>query len=147
MWRDPDRRARAPSPFGPSPSGPRFRGSPPRAGRSSPSEGAAATTAGAPTTRPRPAAFARASETARSADLNDLPSRRWEITQAPIRRDVGMWQLIEQSAGAGARALSVDPAASRLFDAEQYVLRHGQMRAERQLLMDERDPVAARVER
>src|SRR5947199_7820540 len=37
------------------------------------------------------------------------------------------------------RGASVDPAVPRLFDAQQHVFLDRQMRAERQLLMDQRD--------
>ena len=71
-----------------------------------------------------------------------------QIAHALVGMDLRMRHLVEQRARARARRIAIDPAAiatislpSRTFSATD------EMRAERQLLVDERDAAPARIER
>ena len=83
----------------------------------------------------------------RAADLDDLPRGEREIAQSLVRVNLRMRHLVEQRARARARRLTVDPAVSRDLVAEQHVVGDRQMRAERQLLMDQGDAAPSRIVR
>jgi hypothetical protein len=74
-----------------------------------------------------------------AADLDDLLRRDRQMADDPVRLQLGVGEAPEhverERLGLGAPE---DAGAGRLA-AEEDVLRHGQMRAERQLLVDQRD--------
>src|SRR3954453_1734419 len=73
----------------------------------------------------------------RSADLDNLLGGQREISDASVRIDFGVLEATEQRDRAVARFGAVDPSPARDLCAEQDVLGHGEMRRERELLVDE----------
>ena len=82
-----------------------------------------------------------------AADLDHLPRGERQVADASIGVDLRVAEVFQERQGPPPGAGPIDPPPARRLDAEQNVLRHGQVRAQGQLLMDQGDAAPARLER
>ena len=82
-----------------------------------------------------------------AADLHHLPRGEGQLRHAAVGIQLRAAEVAQESERAPPGRAPIDPAPACRLDPEQDVLRHGQVRAEGELLVDEGDAAPPRLER
>ena len=88
-----------------------------------------------------------AADRERAGDLDELLRGHRERADRRVGRNVVVPEIGQRAAGQLAHARTIEHAVSRGLRTEQNVLHHGEVRRERQLLINHRDACAAALDR